>query len=200
MYVSLVLVIILFVCVAMLVREGLWSNGLTLVNVLLAGLVATTQWESLANWLDEQMPSGTYLWDFVSLWMIFCLSFLITRVLTDLISRVRIRFKLPLDWAGGILLALLVGWVMVCFTSMTLHTAPLAEHFMAGQFYDTPDDRIFLGMFAPDREWLGWVGSVSAGTFRVEGNGEPFPTAEEFIARYAERRKEYEQIKTLLTE
>jgi len=59
MYVSLVLVVILFVCVAMLVREGLWSNALTLVNVLVAGLLATTQWEGLADWIDDQMPSGT---------------------------------------------------------------------------------------------------------------------------------------------
>ena len=200
MYVSLILVVILFVCIAMLVREGFWSNALTLVNVLLAGLVATTQWESLADWLDDQMPSGTYLWDFVSIWMTFCLTFVIARAITDLISRVSIRFKLPLDWTGGIVFAVLVGWAMVCFTATTLHTAPLAEHFLAGQFYDTPDDRIFLGMFAPDREWLGWVGSVSAGTLRVEENDEAFPTAEEFITRYAERRKRYEQIKTLLTE
>jgi len=136
----------------------------------------------------------------VSLWTIFCLSFLIMRAITDLISRVRVRFKLPLDWAGGIVFAVLVGWAMVCFTSTTLHTAPLAEHFMAGQFYDTPDDRIFLGMLAPDREWLGWVGSVSAGTLHVDGSEETFPTVEAFIARYAERRKRYEQINTLLTE
>jgi len=200
MYVSLVLVVILFVCVAMLVREGLWSNALTLVNVLVAGLLATTQWEALADWIDDQMPSGTYLWDFVSLWTIFCLSFLIMRAITDLISRVRVRFKLPLDWAGGIVFAVLVGWAMVCFTSTTLHTAPLAEHFMAGQFYDTPDDRIFLGMFAPDREWIGWVGSVSAGTFHIEGSDDAFPTVEAFITRYAQRRRQYEQINTLLTE
>lgn len=200
MYVSLVLVIILFVCVAMLVREGLWSNALTFVNVLLAGLVATTQWEVVANWLDDQIPSGTYLWDFVALWLTFIVTFTILRAVTDLTSRVRVRFKLPLDWAGGILFALLVGWAMVCFTSTTLHTAPLAEHFLAGQFYDTPDDRIFLGMAAPDRQWLGWVGTVSAGTLSPGESGEAFPTAEEFIARYAKRRKQYEKVETLLTE
>ncbi len=37
----IVLLIIFFACVAMLVREGLWSNALTLINAVTAGLIAT---------------------------------------------------------------------------------------------------------------------------------------------------------------
>ncbi len=120
MVLSLLLAIILFVCFAMLIREGLWNNVLTAVNALFAGLIASSLWEPLATWLEGFVPSGTYLWDFISLWLIFCVAFVVLRTLTDLISRTRVRFKKPVDSAGGILFSLWVGWVMVSFAAMTI--------------------------------------------------------------------------------
>lgn len=191
MILSLVLAIVLFISVAMLIQEGLWSNALTLVDVIFAALVATCFWEPLAMWLENLVPGGTYLWDFVALWLVFCLSYLVFRVATDLISRVRVRFKRPVDWTGGILCAVFVGWVMVCFTATTLHTAPLAEHFLWGEFYDEPEDRIFLGVLAPDRQWLGFVHRLSHGSMAGK---EPFDAPADFIDKYAKRRKEYETV------
>ena len=52
MVLSLLLAIILFVCFAMLIREGLWNNVLTAVNALFAGLIACSLWELLATWLE----------------------------------------------------------------------------------------------------------------------------------------------------
>jgi len=197
MVLSLVLAVILFVCVAMLVREGLWSNALTLINAIFAALVATSLWEPLAGWLEGLVPSGTYLWDFVALWAIFCVCFLVLRAVTDLISRVRVRFKRPVDTAGGILLAVLVGWMMVCFTAMTLHTAPLAQRFMRGDFYDQPDDKIFLGMMAPDRQWFGFAQQLSN---KSMAGSNVLGTNEQFINRYGERRKQYETVQGILAQ
>jgi uncharacterized membrane protein required for colicin V production len=195
MVLSLLLAIILFVCFAMLIREGLWNNVLTAVNALFAGLLASSLWEPVATWLEGFVPSGTYLWDFISLWLIFCIAFLVLRTLTDLISRTRVRFKKPVDAAGGILFSLWVGWVLVSFTAMTLHTAPLAEHFLG--FYEQPDQKIFLNMAAPDRQWLGFVQQLSKGSM---DRGNPFDPQGQFINKYAKRRKEYEGVQGLLAE
>ncbi len=205
MILSFVLTIILFVCVAMLVREGLWSNAITLFNAIFAGLLATSLWEPVAGWLDDQFPRGTYVWDFVALWVVFCASAALLRALTDLVSRTRVRFKKPVEWTGGIILALAVGWVMVCFVSMTLHTAPLAQQFMRGNFYDVPEDNIFWGIAAPDRQWLGLIQQVSRATLSgpsAAGGGtrNVFDPQGQFIPQYAKRRAEYEQVKGIIME
>jgi hypothetical protein len=206
MYLSLLLTVILFGCVAMLWNEGLWSNLISLVNVMIAGLVATSLWEPLATWLDGLIPRGTYLWDFAALWFVFGLTYVIMRAITDLLSRVRVRFKLPVDWVGGILGAVWVGWILVCFTSVTLHTAPLAKNFLRGDFYDTPDDKIFWNMFAPDRQWLGFAQQLSRGslsTHAPEGRGDEegrnvLDPQGEFIQKYAQRRADYEAVSGFL--
>jgi len=195
MVLSLLLAIILFVSFAMLFREGLWNNALTVVNALFAGLVASSFWEPVATWVEGIVPGGTYLWDFVSLWLIFCVMFLVLRTLTDLISRTRVRFKKPVDAAGGALFALWVGWILVSFTAMTLHTAPLAEHFLG--FYAQPDQKIFLNMMAPDRQWLGFVQQLSKGSM---ARGNPFDPQGQFINKYAKRRKDYEGVQGIFAE
>ena len=40
----------------MLFGQGIWGNVLTLINVILAALLATTMFEPLADWLESQMP------------------------------------------------------------------------------------------------------------------------------------------------
>jgi hypothetical protein len=195
MILSLLLAIILFVSFAMLFREGLWNNALTVVNALFAGLVASSFWEPVATWMEGMLPGGTYLWDFVSLWLIFCVTFLVLRTLTDLISRTRVRFKKPVDAAGSALFALWIGWILVSFTAMTLHTAPLAEHFLG--FYAQPDQKIFLNMMAPDRQWLGFVQQLSKGSM---DRGNPFDPQGQFINKYAKRRKDYEGVQGIFAE
>ena len=197
MVLNLILAIILFVCLAMLLREGLWSNCLNVINAIFAALLATNFWEPAANWLEGIVAGGTYLWDFVALWLVFFSCFLILRVATDLVSRVKVRFKRPVDQAGGILCAAWVGWVMLSFTAMTLHTAPLARNFLFGTFYDQPDDRIFFGMFAPDRQWLGFVRQLSRGSMSAANEFDP---EGEFIENYAKRRKEYETVTGILAD
>lgn len=76
MYVSIVLIVIFVACFASLMNSGLWSNTITLINAITAGLLAMNYYEPLAEFLDKQAPSWTYVWDFVSLWFIFGLAML----------------------------------------------------------------------------------------------------------------------------
>ena len=86
------LIFIWFVCIAFLWNEGMWSNCLTLINVLLAALVAMNYFEPVADFLDEKQPSYTYLWDYLSMWFIFFIAFAIARTATGLLSRTRVKF------------------------------------------------------------------------------------------------------------
>jgi hypothetical protein len=156
------LVIIFAACVGFLYTEGMWGNFITLVNVVTAGLLATNFYEPLAKLGESYMGSFTFFLDFLSLWGLFCLFIIVFRLLTDRISRTKVRFLKLADQIGSPLMAAMVGVAVVCFTAMTLHTAPLAKNFLDGGFQ--PEERMLLGT-APDRQWLGFVQQVSRGVY-----------------------------------
>ena len=60
--------IILFAGTAMMVREGLWSNAIALVNIIICGLVAFGFYQPVTIWIDEMLDGEyTYVLDFVVL-------------------------------------------------------------------------------------------------------------------------------------
>ena len=200
---TLLLIVIFFVCFGFLFTEGMWSNAVTLFNVIIAALLATNFFEWAAGVLEDWGPTFTYFWDFLALWGLFALFMAILRGATDFISRVKVRFRKVADQIGSPFFAACVGWVMVCFTTMSLHTAPLARNFLQGSFQ--PEQRMFLKL-APDRKWLGFVQAMSRGTFCrnatakdlqqepdwEEDRTRTFDPRSEFMPKYATRRANLE--------
>lgn len=200
-----ILLVIFFACVACLFTEGMWSNAIRLINVVTAALLATNLFEPLAAWLDGWQPSYTYVWDFLALWFLFGLFMVLFRLVTDFLSRVKVRFLKLADRIGSVILSMLVGWVMVCFTTMTLHTAPLARTSFGGGFVPEKD---MLHYVAPDRIWLGFVQKLSQGAFsrpalpkdfrdepawqQEEPPTRTFDPRAEFLPKYATRRANLE--------
>ncbi len=190
-----VLLGILFICLAMLIREGLWSNALTFINAVTAGLIATSYWELLATWLEglgDFMGSLTYGLDFLSMWGIFFLTYAILRTITDSLSKVRVRFKLPVEYLGGGLFAVMTAWLMVCFTAMTFHMAPLSQEFMSGALQPDKDHAVLLGT-APDQQWLGFARYITGKGSFSRGSSNGFDPNKKFVVRYGERRFRFEQ-------
>jgi hypothetical protein len=189
-------VIILFIVIAMLFPEGLWSNTIGLINVVFSALLATNYFEPLAGFLESNAKSFTYIWDFVALWLLFFLSYAILSTITQTISTHRVRFKMPLEMGGRFVMAALIAAVICGFFNMTMHTAPLGRNPVKGGFQKTPMANNVLG-FAPDRMWLGFVQSRSRGALSVgdpagtDGKREFDPNSE-FVLKYGQRRKDLE--------
>lgn len=154
--------VILVAVVATTYTDGMWSNMIRLVNVVFAGLLATNFWEPVARWAEHTAPTFTFFLDFLVLWGLFALFTVVFRLLTDFLSRVNVRFLKIVDRIGSGVFALWTGWVVVCFTMFTLHTAPLAKNFMFGAFQ--PGESNFLAM-APDMQWIVFVQRMSRGPF-----------------------------------
>lgn len=197
MLIALALLVLWVAAVGLLYAEGLWGNLVRLVNVVLAGLLAMNFFEVLAGWLESLAESYRYLWDFVALWAIFAGALMVLRTATDFLSRYKVRFSVIVDRVGGAILAIWVGWVFVCFTAATLHTAPLARQFLFGSF--RPEQRMFYLGLAPDRQWLAFTQSVSRGCFAQSSSAEGgdaqrqiFDPRGEFMSKYATRRAELE--------
>ena len=188
--------LIMFFCVAFVFNEGLWSACLLLMNVLLAGIIAVNFFEPVANWFDSMAPSLTYFWDFLSIWLCFAIALVVLRLATGFLSGYRMRFKRPVDVAGGVFFSLLVGWVMLGFTLFTLHMAPLGQHFLG--FQQQRDTHMIFGL-SPDRTWLALMNKLSdpeSGSLSRSANPtDPhiFNPQDDFILKYGQRRKQYEK-------
>src|SRR4029079_580963 len=103
MWYTIFLLIVLFAGTAMTVREGLWSNTLTLISIIISGLVAFGFYSKLVIYLDEDMTNGqhTYWLHFAIVWALYCVTMIIVRTLFAAASKTRMRFKHPIDPIGG---------------------------------------------------------------------------------------------------
>lgn len=196
MWLTIILVAVFFICVAMMIGGGLWNNALIFFNTVTAALLTGSFFEPVAGWLQGRMPSYTYLCDFLAQWLVFVVALVPLRLATDLLSRVKVKFKKPVNTVGGVVFAAWTGWVMICFTTWSLHTAPLAQVAMGGEFAPNPEARMFLGL-GPDRLWLGFLHKQSVGAFSRGGsankpNQHEFDPQGEYLYKYASRRKAFE--------
>lgn len=205
MILTLMLLLLFALTAGVAWMHGLWGTAITLINMILAMLLATNFFEPTAALLDSFMPGGTYFFDVAALWGLFAIFFGLLRGMTDGLSSMQVKFILPVEMAGRSILALWCGWLMVCFTTFSLQMAPLNSKTPLGA-WEKPDDSTFLG-FAPDRMWLGFMqknsrGYLSRGHFSSiephpedrELNVEAFDPYGEFPYKYAHRRKQYEAL------
>jgi uncharacterized membrane protein required for colicin V production len=185
-----ILMLLVFVAIAVsLYREGLWTNSIHLINLVTACLVATGFYETLAGFLEGMFgffKSYTYVMDYLSLWILFILTYFVLRTITDKVSRVQIRFAEKVNMIGGLIAACLVGWIFLAFTLFTLHTAPLSPNFMFGGF--TADEPMIFGL-APDKSWIVFARSTSRHAY-ARSTPVPFDPFGEYHKRYKDRRKE----------
>ena len=192
----LIVVAVVTWCVA---AEGAWGAALTFLSVLFAGLLTMNYFEPLANLLQSTLglgPAWNNRWDFVAMMLLFIGFIFAFRIGTEQIMPNFIQVH-PLAhdvvrWlAGGA-----TGYLTMAIILTSLHTAPLPRNF----FGFTPERNNFLGISAPDRQWLGFVQYATEKSFRNGKNGQIFdgstailadkqevilPT---FIIRYATRR------------
>ena len=188
------LIVIFALCVAFVFNEGLWGAAVLFFNVLLAAVLATTLFEPVANLLDSMLPGLTYFADFVAIWLTFAICLALLRLSTDLIARHRVRFKKPVDVAGGVFFAVWIGWLMIQFSLFTMHMSPLGRNFMS--FQEKPDTRMFFGL-APDRNWLAFIHKQSKeGAFMRappsnDANAYVFDPQGDYILKYGERRRQF---------
>jgi hypothetical protein len=188
--------IAVFAGLAMMVREGLWSNTIMLVNIIISGLVAFGFYMPLTIYLDE-MADGehTYWLDFAVIWALYCAAMVITRALTAAASRTRMRFKNPIDPVGGPLVGLIAAWVLASFVTATLHVSPMPKDAFGGKL-NHADVMTASALTSPDAAWLRFVGKLSQpdalGTSRVEN------WAQKFVKIYLDRREKFDKTSSLV--
>ena len=181
-------ILIVAACVGFLYNEGLWSNAVRLINVVLAALLAMNFYEPLARYLTSQFRSFTYFCDFIAVWVVFAFAIVFLSEITNRLSKVKVKFLNLADRIGSVAVAVWIGWIMVCFTATTMHMAPLARSPFRGSF--EPEARA-ASTLSPEMLWLGFTQKISKGAF-AKGEEPGFDPKGEFLPRYATRRAKLE--------
>jgi uncharacterized membrane protein required for colicin V production len=190
--------IVIFAGLAMMVREGLWSNTISLVNIFISGLVAFGFYSPIVVYLDEEVTSGqhTYWLDFAIIWALFCASMVICRSLTAAFSKTRMRFKHPIDPVGGPIVAFIAAWVLASFALATLHTSPMPKDQFGGKLnYTDADTASFIT--SPDAAWLRFVESLSQPAAMGDSSTDRIG-AKSFVKIYGDRREKFEKATTFI--
>ena len=123
--VTLLIILLFFAVIAATWWFGIWSNILTLINLLLAGLIASSYYEVLMPQLAPRMPQFTKVLPFLSVWIVFLASYFVLRLTTDIISTKRVKFEKTTELIGQSILSIWIAAVFLAFTTFTLHLSPL---------------------------------------------------------------------------
>ena len=185
----------MFAGLAMMVREGLWSNTLTLINIIISGLVAFGFYSPLVDLSrrrSDQRPAH-----------------LLARFRRHLgvclrddghlphTHRPRLR-KRECDSStrsihvGGPLVGFIAAWVLAAFTLATLHTSPMPKDAF-GDWLNHPRCRLRIAVISPRR------GLAAIRREHVADRRPSVPQATEdfsakaFVNIYGDHREEFEK-------
>ena len=123
-----ILILIFVLVIASTWWFGLWSNFITLVNLVLAGLIATSFYSNVVALLLKWMETYAVLIEFVSFWLTFAVAFIVLRAATDFLSSIRLKFDNLTELIGRSLLSVAIAVVFVCIACFSLQLAPLPPH------------------------------------------------------------------------
>ena len=127
-YLCVLIIFVFFAGLAMTVNEGLWSNSISVMLIMLSGVLAILLGPPLGLMGQDKLAKGpefTWYFTFAGVWLVFFVTMMILRVLADRLSRVRMRFVPPLEMVAGPLMGLLVGTMFASFLTFTLATHPV---------------------------------------------------------------------------
>lgn len=187
-----IMILIFVLIVASTWWFGLWSNLITLVNLFLASLVASSFYENVAIEIVARQPSYIVLVDFVSLWLVFFVTFFVLRAVTDMLSKIRLKFDFWTETIGRSLLSVWIAGVFISFTMFSMQLAPLPPHWFVDGTDDTelPDpwsspseisNEIPAELLAkrksygPDKLWAAFIQSRSRGALSEARDTTLFP-------------------------
>lgn len=212
----MITLLIIFIFIAVVASTwwfGIWNSLLTLINLILSGLIASSFYENVGDQLIANgMGDLKALISFVSVWLVFVVSFFVLRLVTDMTSTKKLKFDKTIEIVGQSALSVWIACVFTAFVCFTLHLSPLPP-----TAFQSDPSASTLGI-GPDRMWLAFIQSRSRGALSSskaknllakEYTGPEHPDDAEldarvfdpdgsFIPNHIERREQLSKRKTLV--
>lgn len=164
---------LLLVVVGLLVAAGqwwlgLWSSFVTFVNVLLAGLVATSFYTNVANAFLRMDMTWVNVVDFVCIWLLFVVTFVLLRGLTEVFSRYSLKFHPVVEMIGRTIGAAAVAVAFLAFACYAMLLAPMPQ--------DAWSAFSSRGVY-PENSWGGLTSHLSQNSLAAHGQSQWFGNA-----------------------
>jgi len=148
---------------------GSWNIMINLVNFFIASLVASSYFELLAGKIESINSSYTYIVDFIAIWLLFVVTFVLLRMATDFLTKYQLRMNIWAEYAFRTVLSIWLAISFSYFTFFTFHLAPLPT----SNFTTNPQAKMFG--FGPDQSWMAFIQSRSRGALAASKNAAFMP-------------------------
>lgn len=157
---------------------GLWSNLITLINLLIAAMVASSVYPAIWTKLVVSFPSrpkftqpNQFFFEFLSVWIAFVMTYIILRASTDFLSGYRMKFDPITERIGRSILSIWIACVFICFSFYTLQMAAISPLAFGNDSFVRQAN---LGV-GPDKLWLAFIQSRSRGALSSSKAAGIFP-------------------------
>jgi hypothetical protein len=168
---SLLIVGIILGLAYALTSEGLWGAALMFFNVVFAGMIAFNFYEPLAVMLDRTGINWGFS-DTLCLLVLFGVSVVALRLITESLAPAMVRFPIPIYHAGRLVFGLAGAAVTVAIILLGFECAPVHKKLFKAYTYDSKPP-FGLGL---DHQWLGFFQHATGNVFIQynRGNSDPF--------------------------
>jgi hypothetical protein len=171
-----------------LFSQGLLTAFTTMVNVLLAGLVAFNFWEPAASMLAQQLSGTPVLGfeDYICMVGIFGIVLVVLRIATGLLATTELELPPAMQQGGAAVCGMITGYLTAGFLVCAMQTLPLPDDFLG--FSARADLAGGVRRYLPpDRVWLAMMQRGSFGPLATDGDG--FDPRGYFELGYARHRR-----------
>ena len=145
--------------------SGVWSAVITLVNVVLSALFATSFYNALAWAFAQRSPNveSSATAEFLAIWLLFVLAFVLLRIAAEFLTRHQLVLETWTDLIGRSLIAPVVSLIFCSFVLYTFHLSPLPIEGGWHNYFDRGDGGFGLNL---DRGWGSYCRYASQGPLR----------------------------------
>lgn len=163
MILSLIAALFVLLVAAFWAFQGVFSSAIMLFETIAAVMIAFGFYEPLAAFLADKIPEYHSA---VALVLIFVVTLVLLRLATDKLIAGNVQFPLPVDRAGGALLGLLTGLLVIGMALIGVQMLPVGPELLGFQRIppQTPKARNTVWL-NPDGFTIGLVNLLSSGRF-----------------------------------
>jgi len=191
MLLLLTLLVLAAVAFAML-NQGLLAAISAVFNVVLAGMVAFTLYEPMAEALGDFLRGTAFAAseDALSLALLFAAAYAALRYTADALTPLELELPARLQQVASGVAGAVAGYLLSGFLVVMVSTLPLSEKFLG---YEPTIENVEPPMrrYVPaDRVWLGLMQHLSKSTLLGSGaEAGVFDPEGTFVLRYAKKRR-----------
>ena len=173
-------------------NEGLLTAIAMCVNVMLAGLVAFSFHEPMADELEKFLAGSVleHCEDALCLVLLFCGTIGLLRLATNNLAHTEMELPALFQQIASAVVASVGGYLLAGFLVCVLSTLPIGERFFGYEGPWNADEPAQRKILPPDRVWLALMHRAGLGPFSTgEGTFDPEGT---WPLRHARRRAKAE--------